>query len=269
MVIKTVRNSIAQVPLRFSVGIEDPVYLESLRFKNIRVVNFAPTIQNRDLSLEDFLATYIQRQDGIIKRVSKLGEYIARKRLLLPSDIDGESKVFFRAFLDDMDNFLANSYSLTLTAKKIQETVYKQLAVKYPEIKDLILIPSCGIIDTFKLLREHEFINGENEIYVHQFCGGNYGLAQKTAVKIDKTIYKRLKTRFNLIAHEKFYAALERQDVKDLDTLLMVDHFVEAWIWKASWFTAPMWHAYNIIQEYIRPTGKLDYQSFLEVIRLI
>ena len=90
------------------------------------------------------------------------------------------------------------------------------------------------------------------------FFGGNCKLAELVINKdLDMAHIERIAE--NLIKKAKIKRRLIKNcpKLKYLDTLLIIDNVLEAWIWKLSWFTAPMWHTYNLLQEKMNPSGSI------------
>jgi hypothetical protein len=241
-----------------------------LHYKNIKVINFKKT-KELDLSKDEFLSIYQKRQKGIIKRINSISKYIEKNKIYFPEDINEKTKPFLKKFIKDLDIFLSDTYYTTLNVKKLEEELYYDLSQKYPYLKEgLITLSSGASISTLRLMKEAEFAFGENDEFVHLFCGGNKKLAKKIANKeID---YEHIKKMIDEIERKKKLKRISSpldKKIKLLDRLLITDNVTEHWIWKASWFTAPIWHIYNIIQESINPTGKIIKDKYIFDIELI
>jgi len=243
----------------FNTPIADAEYLESLRYQNVKVTNFSPT-RAINLDLNEFLSAYQERQRGIILRINSLNDFLTKNTLDAPRYLSKDEKGFIRQFMRDMDKFLSNSYQLTLSAKDIGEKLFKNLSLSYPHLESILLWPSTGEIYTFRMLKESEFVQGQNQDFVNLFCGGNLKLARKVAKNSMSNTEEN--ERLQQLNRQKTYAMLEYPRIRLLDELLVVDNFIEPWIWKASWFTSPMWHLYNIVQEILAPTGKIKKDTY-------
>ena len=243
----------------FNTAIVDAEYLESLRYKNVKVTDFSPT-RVINLDLNKFLSAYQERQKGIILRINSLNDFLTKNTLDAPRYLSKDEKGFIRQFIGDMDQFLSDSYQLTLGAKDMEEKLFKNLSLSYPHLENILLWPSTGEIYTFRMLKESEFVQGRNPDFVNLFCGGNLKLARILAKNsINNTEENE---RLQQLSRQKTYAMLEYPEIRFLDELLVVDNFIEPWIWKASWFTSPMWHLYNIVQEILTPTGKIKKDTY-------